>query len=73
MRIRVHVKPNSSKKEIKQISDKEYSIKLHSSPEKGKANEELLKVLSEYFHVPQKKIIILKGEFSRQKIIELEI
>lgn len=73
MKITVFVKPNSSKKEIKQIKENEFQVKLHSSPEKGKANEELLEILSEFFRVPKKKIIIHKGYFSRQKIIEIQI
>lgn len=71
MKINVQVKPNSSKIEVKKISEIEYVVKIHSPLEKGKANEELLKVLSEYFAVPKKKIHILKGHFSRQKLIEI--
>lgn len=71
MKINVQVKPNSSKIEIKKISEIEYVVKIHSSPEKGKANEELIEILSEYFSIPKKKITILKGHFSRLKIIEI--
>ncbi len=71
MKITVFVKPNSSRREIKQITETEFHIKLHSSPDKGKANEELIEILSEFFQVSKKKVIILKGHFSRQKIVEI--
>lgn len=75
MKISVKITPNSKKQSI--TKDPEiafhYKIKLNSPPEKGKANKELIKLLSKYFKIPKNKIVITKGLKLRQKIISLDI
>lgn len=68
MKIEVKVIPNSSKKEVLKISDKEYKVYLNKAPEKNKANEELVKTLKNYFN---RKVSIYSGLTSRRKIIEV--
>lgn len=61
----VKVKPNS--KESKLIKENNHYIAyLKSQPEKGKANEELIKL---FYKTYKKRIKILKGLKSRNKII----
>ncbi len=71
MRIKVKVKPKSKKVGVKQISQDLYEVKLKSPPEKGKANEELIEILSEYFNKPKSNIKLIKGQTSREKILEI--
>ena len=71
MIIKVKVKTNSSKSEVV-LKDDTYIVGLHSSPEKGKANNELISVLSKHFQVAKSQITIIKGEKSRKKIISIE-
>jgi uncharacterized protein (TIGR00251 family) len=71
MRIKIKVKPKSKKVDIKQISKDIYEVKLKSPPEKGKANQELIQVLSEFFNIPKSNIRIIKGKTSREKLVEL--
>jgi len=71
MRITVKVKPKSKKVSVKKISENIYEVKLKSPPEKGKANEELIEILSEYFNTPKSNIKLLKGQTSREKLIEI--
>jgi uncharacterized protein (TIGR00251 family) len=68
MRISVRVRPNARKQEVTRISDAEYKVLLKKSPEDNAANIELLKLLTRYF---KKKVIILKGKTSKNKIIEV--
>ena len=48
-------------------------VKVHSPPEKGKANDEVIELLAEHFKVKKSKVRILKGETSRDKLIEITI
>ncbi len=68
MIINVKVRPNSGKQEIREISDKEYVVNLKKPASDGKANTELLKLLTRYF---KKNISIKSGLSSRKKIIEV--
>ncbi|MCP6757508.1 MAG: DUF167 domain-containing protein [Fischerella sp. CENA71] len=72
MQIKVKVKPNSKFKNIQEISDGSLNIHLKSPPIDGKANEELIKILSEKFDVAKSKIRIKSGMSSRQKLIEID-
>ncbi|AHJ30475.1 hypothetical protein NSP_41750 [Nodularia spumigena CCY9414] len=47
-------------------------VRLKSPPVDGKANEELIKLLAEKFHVPKSHIRIKSGVSSRQKLIEID-
>jgi len=70
MDIQVRVMPNAKKVKITR-QDKKFKIYLISAPSKGKANKELIKVLSCYFNIPKSYISILKGETSRDKMIRI--
>ncbi len=67
MIISVKVKPNSSKLEF---LEKEKIVYLKSAPEKGKANQELIKLLKKHFKAS--KVRVIKGGTSRNKIVEIE-
>lgn len=70
------VKPKSGRqrahKELGDLmTDGTLKIKLQSAPEDGKANKELIKLLSDFFEVKEQNVIILSGKTSRQKLIEI--
>jgi len=68
----VKVTPKSGRGEIsKVLADGTLKIKLKSAPERGKANQELIRLLSDHFRVPQKNIRIIKGATSAFKKIEI--
>jgi uncharacterized protein len=46
-----------------------YQAYVTVPPIKGKANSELLKLLSKFFQIPRSHIVILSGETSQKKII----
>lgn len=52
--------------------DNFWIIEIKSSPEKGKANKEIIKIIAEYFSIPKDKVIIIKGKKSQNKIIEIK-
>ena len=67
MIIKIKAKPNSERQEIVK-SGESYTAYLKSSPEDGKANAELLKLLKKYFGSQAK---IKSGFTSRNKIVEI--
>ncbi len=73
MRLTITVKPRSSKNEVMKISDTEYQIRLTASPVDGEANEQLIKILSEYFSVAKSNISLLKGKTGKKKIVEVTL
>ena len=72
MLIKVKVFPNSKKEEIIKKSEDSFEVKIKEKPEKGKANKEVLKVLSLYFKVPESRIRLIKGFKKRNKIFEIK-
>ncbi|MEM7552921.1 MAG: DUF167 domain-containing protein [Cyanobacteria bacterium P01_A01_bin.84] len=72
MQIRVKVKPNSKQQSVTEETDGSLTIRLKSPPVDGKANEELIKVLSKKFNVPKSYVQIKYGTSCRQKLIEID-
>ena len=67
--MKIKVKPNSQKQTIAVASDGSLIIGLKSPPVDGKANRELIALLSEKFHVPQSQIEIKSGLSSKHKLV----
>lgn len=69
--LQIKVIPKASKQQI--IKEKErIKIKLTSPAQKGKANKQLIELLSKRLKVPKSKIKIVSGENSRDKRILIE-
>jgi uncharacterized protein len=60
---------NFNSDELLQVKRNEIKVSIKSKPELGKANRELIKLLSNYFQVSSDKIKIIHGEKSRKKIV----
>jgi hypothetical protein len=71
MRIYVKVTPRAGKNEVVKISEGEYKVKITAPPEKGKANDAVVKLLAEYFDVPKSSVNIIGGKSTRVKLIEI--
>ncbi len=68
--INVKVIPKAKRQKV--VEEKgSLKIYLKSPPEDGKANKELIEVLSKYFKVSKRNIEIIRGEYSRNKIIKI--
>ncbi len=72
MKITVKVKTRCSPAEIDGIdSQGVLRVRLGAPPVHGKANRELIKLLSRRFRVAGSRIEILRGEHASMKIIEI--
>jgi hypothetical protein len=69
--ISVKVKPNSKQQFVRQEADGSFTVHLKSPPVDGKANTELIQLLTKEFNVPKSWIRIKSGLSSRSKLIEI--
>jgi len=69
MRINVKAKPNAKEERVQEVQPGEFVVAVKEPPVQGKANAAIIRVLSEYFHTPN--IRIVSGYMSRNKIIEI--
>jgi uncharacterized protein len=70
--ILVEVRPNSKHLKIEQITDGVYKIHLTAPATEGKANKQLIDVLSDHFHVAKSLIAIKAGKSAKTKVIVIE-
>ena len=70
MIINVRVKPSSKKQRIEKVGEL-YIVQVKSPPVDGRANREMLELLSDYFDVPKSRIRIIRGEKGRNKVVEI--
>ncbi len=71
MRIAITVKPNSRKISVEDTGGGTFTVRLTAPPVEGKANDQLVEILSEHFGKPKRLITILRGETSKRKIVEI--
>ena len=71
MKISVRVKPGSKKENVERVDDTNFIAHVKAPPVEGKANDALVRLLSDYFGVPKNHIRIIKGTTSKYKLIEI--
>ena len=70
--INVRVIPNAKKDDLLKEGDK-LKVYVTAPAIGGKANKAMIKVLAEFFNVKKSDIRIIRGEKSREKVIEVNI
>ena len=71
MLINIKVSPKSSRNEVTKLDDSHFRVKVTAAPDKGKANDAVIELLSDYFHVAKSRIYIVSGKTSRNKTVEI--
>lgn len=71
MRFYIKTKPKARQASVKKVNSDHLVVSVTSAPIKGAANEQVVEILSDYFDVPKSKIVILKGEKNKEKIVEV--
>jgi hypothetical protein len=69
--IKIKVEPRSSKSEIVGPYGDGIKVKLTSPPVDGKANKELIELLSKELKIPRKNIEIISGQSSKNKVVKI--
>lgn len=70
--ISVRVEPKAGWKGISGIVGETIKVKVTSPPEGGKANKELIDVLSSAFGIKKSSVKVIKGITARNKAVEIE-
>ncbi|RJQ41897.1 MAG: DUF167 domain-containing protein [Nitrospiraceae bacterium] len=71
-KIKIKVIPNAKKGRVLEEGDL-FKVYVNAPAVDGKANKALIEVLSEHFTIRKSGIRIIRGEKSREKIIEIDI
>jgi hypothetical protein len=71
MEIKIKVIANASKNLVKKEADI-FKVYVTTQREKGKANKQVIKLLSQYFNVGKTDLEIVKGEKNNKKIISIK-
>lgn len=69
--IKVKVMPRAKENNILGLKDDILRVKITAPPVQGKANDSLIKFLAKEFDIVKSDIRIVRGESSRDKIIEI--
>jgi uncharacterized protein len=70
--IRVHVIPNAKIDKVAGEHGDAIKIKLRAPAIEGKANTALRKFLAEKLSIPQRAIVLERGERSRDKVLRID-
>lgn len=71
--LQVKVKPNARESLLEPpVDGNVWSARLKSPPVDGKANEELIRLVADYFDCPRSKVSIFRGAGSRSKLVRIE-
>lgn len=69
--IQIWVKPGSSREEICRPTEQGLVVCVHAKPQDGQANEAVKSIVAKWLKIPKSRIILLKGEKSRQKWLRI--
>ena len=72
MKLEIKVKANAGRNEVFRTDEGVFLIKVSAPPEKGKANEMALKLLSEFLRVPRSRLSISRGHASSRKLVTVD-
>ena len=69
--IEVTARPGASRRGVIGVTGDRLVVGVNSTPEKGKANDELIEYLAGEMRVPRSALMIVRGEASRRKTIRI--
>lgn len=72
MRILVQAKPGSGVNKVEELEPGHLMVRLKAKPQKGEANQELIKTIAKYYGVSAGKVKIKTGFTAPVKVIEIE-
>ncbi|MFA7141887.1 MAG: DUF167 family protein [Candidatus Paceibacterota bacterium] len=71
MLIKVKCFPESKKEKIVKKDENTFEIHLKEKRERGEANKRIFEMLADYFNISIKKVRLIKGSRSQNKIFEI--
>ena len=71
-RLKLHVTPGAREDALAGWQGDSLRVKVRARPEKGRANDAVLRFLAGYLELPPSRIALVRGATSRDKLIEVE-
>ena len=69
VKITARVKANSKHEKVEKMQGDEFVVHVKAPAKEGRANEAVVKVLSEYFGRPKSAVSIVKGRKNKIKVL----
>ena len=70
-RLRIRVSPGARRTEIVGRQGDAWKVRVAAAPERGRANEAVLKVLAERLRIAPAELSLVAGRSGRDKVVEL--
>ena len=70
-KVKLRVIPRARQNKITVDSDGTLRVHITAAPAGGAANVAVVRAIAEYFDVPKSQIKIVRGETSRDKVVEI--
>ncbi len=71
MDIYIKVKPKSHKEKVEKIDESHFIVCTQKIPEKGKANDDVIRLLAKYFDTSPSRVVLTSGLTSRNKTVTI--
>jgi uncharacterized protein len=71
-RVRLRVSPGARRTELVGRHGEAWKVRVAASPERGRANEAVLDLLSRELELPRAAVSIVSGHTAREKVVLLE-
>jgi uncharacterized protein len=77
VRVSIRVTPKSRRAGIQGLADRpaggaDLKVALQAAPEKGRANDELIRLLAQAWGIPRRRLTLLAGAADRHKTVLVE-
>jgi uncharacterized protein (TIGR00251 family) len=69
--LRLRVSPGASRTEFLSRHGSAWKVRVTSAPERGRANDAVVRLLASRLHVPRTSLSVVSGHTGRDKVIEL--
>jgi uncharacterized protein (TIGR00251 family) len=73
MILKIKVIPKAKLNKITRLDDTHYHIYTTAAPEKGKANQAMIKMLAKELGIAKSRLEIIKGLTNRQKLVKVDL
>jgi hypothetical protein len=71
VRLSVHVTPGAREDAVAGWHGESLRLKVRARPEKGRANEAVVRLLARLLDVPVSSLAVVRGATSREKVVEV--
>lgn len=71
-RVRVRVSPGARRTELVGRHGEAWKVRIAVAPERGRANEAVLDLLSRELELPRRAVSLVSGHAAREKVVLLE-